>query len=302
MKTLVVGGTGLIGAHVALALEAKGHAVTIAARKPPEAPAIGHLPLLIGDYAAGEFTSDRLAGFDGLVFAAGNDFRHVPQGADEAEHLERVNTRGVPNFFTQARAAGVRRAVHIGTFYPQVAPQTTWSSAYVRSRSLAEEGACALVTPDFAVCSVNPPFVVGALAGGDVLGAPTHARYALGQFPDMPLFAIAGGTNFMTVHAVADAVAGALKWGEPGASYLIGDENLSFLEYFQRLFDAAGNPIRLTIEDRSHPLLPDDMLYAGRGTVIAYEPDPVERGLLGYRRGDLGETIRAIVADCRNSG
>lgn len=301
MKTLVVGGTGLIGAHVALALKARGHAVTIAARHAPEAIAIRHLPVLIGDYAAGDFTPDRLAGFDGLVFAAGNDFRHVPPGIDETEHLERTNTRGVPAFFAQARAAGIKRAVHIGTFYPQVAPQSVGSSAYVRSRLQAEEGARALAGPDFAVCSVNPPFVLGTLAGVDILGAPTHARYALGQFPDMPVFAITGGTNFMTVHAVGDAVIGALERGEPGAAYLIGDENLSFLEYFQRLFDAAGNQIRLTIEDQPHPLFPDDMLYAGRGTVIAYEPDPVERALLDYRQGDLDETIRAIIEDCRRN-
>ncbi|MHA3793970.1 NAD-dependent epimerase/dehydratase family protein [Sphingomonas sp. YL-JM2C] len=302
MKTLVVGGTGLIGAHVALALEASGHAVTIAARRPPEAAAVRHLPVLVGDYAAGDFTPDRLAGFDGLVFAAGNDFRHVPQGMDEAEHLDRVNIRGVPAFFAQARAAGVKRAVHVGTFYPHVAPWSVDASAYVRSRLLAEEAARALTRQDFAVCSVNPPFVLGRLEGVEVLGAQIHARYALGQYPDMPVFAIAGGTNFMTVHAVSDAVIGALARGEPGAAYLIGDENLSFLEYFRCLFDAAGNPTRLAVEDRSHPLLPDDMLYAGRGTVISYEPDPVERELLDYRRGDLGQVIRAIVADCRRNG
>ena len=300
MKVLVVGGTGLIGGHTALALAAQGHDVTIAARQPASpAAAIAHFPFLAGDYAADTFTQDMLAPFDGLVFAAGNDFRHVPAGANETEHLDMANATGVPRFFVRARDAGVKRAVLVGTFYPQVAPDTVQSSPYVRSRFLADEGARALASPDFAVCSVNPPFVLGTLEGIAVLGAPTHARYALGQFPDMPVFAIPGGTNFMSAHAVSQAVAGALERGKSGHAYLVGDRNLTFRDYFQLLFDAAGNPAPIAIADREHPLFPDAMLYAGRGTDIVYEADPAERALLGYHQGDLDTVIAQIIESCR---
>ena len=92
MKILIVGGTGLIGGHVALHLHAQGNHVTLAARKPP-APgsALVRFDVLLRDYVAGNFTRDDLAPFDAVVFAAGNDIRHLPPGTDEGAHWERAN-------------------------------------------------------------------------------------------------------------------------------------------------------------------------------------------------------------------
>ena len=81
-----------------------------------------------------------LSGFDALVFAAGNDIRHLPPGTDEAAHWQRANAEGVPAFFRRARHAGIPRAVHIGSFYPQAAPHLVSKSAYVRGRMLADDG------------------------------------------------------------------------------------------------------------------------------------------------------------------
>src|SRR3546814_744796 len=161
MKILVVGGTGLIGGHAALHLQSLGHEVTIAARhSAQEQSALASLPILIGDYVANDFTREQLADFDALVFAAGNDIRHIEKDADEAAHWQRANIDGVPRFFRLAREAGIRRAVLVGSFYPQVKPELIERVPYVRSRHLADEGARAPAPEDFAVCSVNAPFVV----------------------------------------------------------------------------------------------------------------------------------------------
>lgn len=106
MKILIVGGTGLIGGHAALHLHAQGNHVTLAARKPP-APgsALARFDVLLRDYVAGNFTRDDLAPFDAVVFAAGNDIRHLPPGTDEAAHWERANVDAVPRFFALARDA-----------------------------------------------------------------------------------------------------------------------------------------------------------------------------------------------------
>src|SRR3546814_16126910 len=74
------------------------------------------LPILIGDYVANDFTRGQLADFDALVFAAGNDIRHIEKDADEAAHWQRANIHGVPRFFRLAREAGIRRAVLVGSF------------------------------------------------------------------------------------------------------------------------------------------------------------------------------------------
>src|SRR3546814_4559840 len=86
---------GLIGGHVALHLQSLGHDVTIAARKPAQpGSALAALPIVIGDYVEDGFTREQLAGFDALVFAAGNDIRHLDKNTDEAKHWQRANIDG----------------------------------------------------------------------------------------------------------------------------------------------------------------------------------------------------------------
>ena len=297
MKILVVGGTGLIGGGAALRLASAGHDVAIAARKPaPPATAMAKLPFLHGDYAAGDFTPERLASFDAIVFAAGNDARHRAPDEDEAAHLERANVVGVPRFFAAAREAGVRRAVYIGSFYPQVKPEMVARSTYVRSRLAADEGARTLSCPGFDVVSVNPPYILGHLDGLVVPSLQAHVRYALGLIPGLQPFAIPGGVNFMSATALTDAVVGALERGEPGKAYLIGDANMSFADYFGAFRRAAGLGGAIPVRDEESPVLPDWSLYGGgRGSTVWFEPDEQERAQLGYRRGDLGAAFGQLV-------
>lgn len=302
MNILVLGGTGLIGGDAALHLASLGHCVTIAARKPAavaEGSPLSKLPFVEIDYLADTVSRETLAKFDTLVFAAGNDIRHVPPGTDESEHWQRANVEGVPRFFARARDAGIRRAVYIGSFYPQVRPDLVEKSTYVRGRKLADDGARALASDSFHVCSVNAPFVAGHVPGLVVPGLAAHAAYALGRIPQVPVFAMPGGVNFISTTSLSEAVAGALLRGENGKAYLVGDENLSFQEYFGEYFRAAGRSGQLALIDREHPMLPDVVLYAGRGGTIYYEPDAAETKLLGYRRGDVRRTLHEIVEGYR---
>jgi hypothetical protein len=45
-------------------------------------------------------------GFDGIIFAAGNDPRHIPRGTDAQAHLHRANVEAIPAFVRAARDAG----------------------------------------------------------------------------------------------------------------------------------------------------------------------------------------------------
>jgi nucleoside-diphosphate-sugar epimerase len=300
MKILVIGGTGLIGGHAALFLQGQGNQVSIAARKPASSTsALAGLELLQGDYVAGDFTKADLARFDAIVFAAGNDIRHLPPGTDEAAHWERANVEAVPRFFALARDAGVRRAVLVGSFYPQVAPELIQSSPYVRSRHLADEKVRALATPTFNVCSVNAPFVVGSVPGLQIKMFEVYTRYAEGKLPGLPAFGPAGGSNFISTQSLSEAVWGALQRAESGKAYLVGDENLTFAEYFGAFFRAAGNDQSVPPLEQEHPLLPDMAIYTGRGNVVSYEPDPAEVSLLKYRRGDVQRAINEVVAQYR---
>src|SRR5262245_24196346 len=139
MKILVVGGTGLTGAHAALHLRDLGHRVTLLSRTAPTLDCLRDFDHLAGNYVDGELPVEALAHFDQMVFAAGADIRQLPPGEDEAGFFDRVNTRAIPRFFQRAKDAGIRRAVYVGTYYPQVVPEKIQTSPYVRSRHLADE-------------------------------------------------------------------------------------------------------------------------------------------------------------------
>jgi len=297
MKILIVGGTGMIGGHAALRLVEEGHEVVLGARKParPETP-MARLPILIGDYSKGEFGPRELEGFDAIVFAAGNDIRHLAKDVDEAEFWRVMQIEGVPNFVSRAKRAGVARLVQLGSYYHHVMPHLADRIPYVRARKLADEGARALADASFNVSTLNPPSIVGALPGVPARRYETLTAWARGQRPEIDDCAPAGGTNYMSVRSLSEAISGALDHAESGRAYLVGDENLTFAQFFQLFFDAVGSDRRVVPCDGEHPLLPDRFIVPGRGTVLAYEPDPAETALLGCARNDVTRAVREVVA------
>lgn len=297
MKVLVVGGTGMIGCHTVAELQQRGHEVSLAARHEPEpgSPVAG-LPVVLGDYARDELQAPQLEGFEGVVFAAGNDIRHVrPEDADD-EFWRSVQREGVPRFVAHAKQAGVRRVVQIGSYYHMVDPALAETNPYVRARRDADEGARALADADFDVCTLNPPSIVGMVPGRNTRQFAKQVAWGRGELAGkVPDFAPKGGTNYMSVTSLAEAVAGALENAAPGAAYLVGDQNLSFTDYFQMVFDATGSGRTLEERDEEHPFMPDAFIVQGRGNTISYEPDPAEVALLGYRRDDVRRELQGMV-------
>lgn len=298
MKILIVGGAGMIGGRTALHLKAQGHDVTIAGRTPPlpDTP-LGELPFVRIDYLDPQAAD--LTGYDALVFSAGNDVRHIPQGEDDG-YWHRVNSLGIPAFFAAAKAAGIRRAVNIGSYYPQAAPELVADNAYIRSRKESADGVAALADAGFVACSVNAPFVVGTVPGLPLPMFIAYTHYAQGKYAPMPEEVPPGGVNFISTQSLAEAVEGALARGAPGASYLVGDENLTWQDYFGAFFTGVGRDVP-PIVDREHPMLPDSAMPFGRGNTLYYEPDAQEAALLGYRRGDIRPAIAEIVAQFRDA-
>lgn len=301
MKILVVGGTGMIGGHIASYLAEQGNEVTVGARNAPQAGTpMASMPFIQGDYVAGTYKKEDLTGFDAIVFAAGNDVRHIPEGEGDA-YWERANTQAIPRFAAMAKEAGVRRFVNVGSFYSFIAPELIETNAYVRSRHETVLALLKLNDDSFKVCSVDAPFVVGAPEGLNVPMFEAYTQYAEGKFAPMPAFGPKGGTNFISTLSLAEAVWGAVQRGEGGKAYLVGDENLSFAQYFDHFFKAAGSDAVVEELDQEHPMLPDAAIFTGRGNYVSYEPDAKEAELLGYRRNDVQRAINALVAQYRSN-
>jgi nucleoside-diphosphate-sugar epimerase len=291
MKVLVVGGAGMIGGHIALRLKGRGHDVTIAGRNPPAAGTpLGALPFLRVDYINDTNIAEKLKGFDMMVFAAGNDIRHVPQGGDYYAHVTHANAVAQPAFFAAAKQAGVKIAINIGSFYPHVAPHLMRDNPYMQSRLAAHEGIAALKGSDFRVVSIDAPFVVGAVPGLDTM-FKAYVQYAEGLFQGMPVFAPPGGVNFVSTDSISDAVETVIEKGENGRAYLIGDENLSLQQLFGAFFQGVGKALPAVI-DQEHPMMPDAAITWGRGNNLFYETDAAETAMLNYRKNDVLRTIR----------
>lgn len=292
MKILVMGGTGLIGGHIALRLASKGHEVTAGGRNAPAKgtplAALSHIRV---DFVNEEPSPTVLSKFDTMVFAAGNDIRHVPPGDDYYDHVWHANAVAQPRFFAAAKGAGIALAINIGSYYPHVMPEALDSNLYMRSRKAAHDSIATLADGHFKFVSLDAPFVAGAVPGLDSMFS-AYVAYAEGRIPELDVFAPPGGVNFITTNSISDAVETVLAGaGESGRAYLLGDQNLRFQEFFGEFFNAVGKRPPPVL-DREHPLLPDSAMPWGRGGELFFDTDPAETELLAYRRGDVLRCIR----------
>ncbi|MDF8333756.1 NAD-dependent epimerase/dehydratase family protein [Novosphingobium cyanobacteriorum] len=292
-RVLVVGGAGLIGGAIAVHLRSLGHDVTIMGRRAPAKGGLDGIAFMQGSFLDPAINKARLAPFDTLVFAAGNDLRQVPPDDAERNHFHHANTIGVPAFIARAKRAGMACCVYVGTYYPHlVAPEVVAGEPYLRSRLAAEKALLALSDDTFRVCSLNAPFVPGKVDGVSSLPIDALVRFLIAEGDDA--WIIPGGSNFISTNAFAEAAAGAIERGEGGAAYLMGDETWTYEHYCNLLLEGMGRgPIR-HVRDEPHPVFVDESLYAGRTTQIAYEPDPAMVALLGYTRNETAAVVKAI--------
>ena len=297
MKTLIVGGTGLVGAETARLMASKGHEVTLMSRNQTSNPALLEFPHIAHDYIHDDISLETLNAFDWLVFSAGADIRMLPEGESDETFFMHANGVRVPYFFEQAAQSNISKAVYIGTFYPVVASQNIETSAYVRSRYEADKALRAFSSPDFEIVCLDAPYIIGQFPGIEAPHLEGLTMYAAGKLEGVPLIAPAGGVNHISSLSVAEAVLGGFTHGEAGKAYLIGDENLSWKEYLELFCEAVGNPQNLEVTTDAHPMLPDIILYAGRNTTVSYEP---ENGELNYGRLRIKETIKNVVSSYLN--
>jgi dihydroflavonol-4-reductase len=288
MNVLIVGGTGLSGAHTAKHLRRLGHEVTLMSRTRPSNPALADYPFMEGNYIEDDFSKEQLRGFDGLVFAAGADLRRLPEGERPDAFFVRANTEAIPRFFANARAAGIKRAVYLGTYYPQVVPDKVQGNSYLKSRYLADKAIREMSCEDFVVCSVNAPFILGTFPGVVDAHLAALVQYVSGNIEGLPVVAPGGGVVHMSAQSVAEALAGGLARGESGKDYLVGDEYMAWKDYLEQFCAAVGEPRSLDVSTQEHPMLPDIIMYAGRNAVVDYTSDNAP---LNYTTGSVSQAI-----------
>ncbi len=244
--TLVTGGSGFIGSHVARALLERGDRVRVTVRARSR---LDNLEGLDVERAQCDLLDRRqvrrvLKGVDRLFHCAGL----TSLRADADAHF-RVNVQGTRILLEEALAAGTQRVVHTSSF-AAVGPVTGTSrtadeSQHFRAEGLglpyvialheAEGEAVRLAARGLPVVIVNPTYVLGR---GDVYRSSTEiVRRFLRR--EIPVY-VEGTVNVVAVEDVAAGHLLADERGEVGERYLLGNRNFTLDRLFADLGRLSG--------------------------------------------------------------
>ena len=319
MRILIIGGTGFIGYHAVQESLYRGHRVTVLAL--PPLPGEDLLPpdvtIVLADLSSlpDEEMIDLMKTQDAVVFAAGAEDRSIPR-APAYPFFYKANVESCVRLFTLARKAGVKRGVLLSSYFAHFdriwpALKLSENHPYIRSRQEQEKNALTAAIPGLELMILELPYVFGSMPGRIPLWKPL-IDYILSL---SPLLYTRGGTNMIAVKHVAEAVVGALEHGKGGERYLVGDENISWSDFLNRLSCILGRCRRAII-------LPNSLLYGPLSFVhlihkikgkesglhpvkflklqtanTFFDPEP-SRKLLGYGRGGLEDAFRDTVQAC----
>ncbi|MEN6535966.1 MAG: hopanoid-associated sugar epimerase [Bryobacteraceae bacterium] len=241
--TLITGATGFVGWHVARNLIEHGHHLRFLVRSE------SRLREIEGEVVTGDLRDpeslERAVNGCGQVFHVAADYRLF---AKTPRELYRTNVDGTRNILEAARRAGVERFVHTSTVgcigIPRNAPgdENTpvtlhdMKGAYKRSKFLAERLALDFAHSGFPVVIVNPTAPIG---DHDIKPTPTGRIVVDFVKGGMPAF-IDTGLNLVDVRDTAEGHRLACEYGRAGERYILGCENLTLAQIFQKLAGICG--------------------------------------------------------------
>jgi dihydroflavonol-4-reductase len=245
-KTLVTGATGFVGRAVVEALMAQGREVRVLARR-PQHRALSGLPveMVRGDLTDPASLQRAVQGCSRLFHVAADYRLWVPDPAT----MYATNVEGTRALLQAALEAGVERVVYTSTVGTLGNPgdgtpgteETPVSLAdmvghYKKSKFLAEQAALEYAGQGLPLVVVNPSTPVGAW---DVRPTPTGQMLVDFLRGKMPAF-LDSGLNLIHVRDVAQGHLSAEDRGRVGEKYILGHQNLTLAEIFDKLALISG--------------------------------------------------------------
>ena len=196
-------------------------------------------------------TDDNRAALEGCDYVFNAIGRaHVLEKEPEVLALERfraINCDLALVIAEQARDAGAKGLVHISSVAAIRSQSQTGETiddatppaphqAYGISKLEGDEALLAMSSPDFPICCLRPPVLVGPKAGGLVAKFAGAARKGL----PLPLKGIDNRRSFMAVDNLADAAIHAMRNGARGDYIVTDSEPMSSAAFYDLLTLAAG--------------------------------------------------------------
>ncbi len=246
--SLVTGGNGFVGCYVVRALVRRGDRVRVLVRAGADLRALEGVDCehVIGDLRDPEAVANAARGCDEIYNVAA-DYRLWV--LDETP-MYATNVQGTHNVLNAARKHNVGRVIHTSTVGALGVPKGAHGTEdtpvtlddmvgpYKRSKFMAEQAALTAAREGLPVVVVNPSTPVGAL---DYKPTPTGRIIVDFLNGRMPAY-LDTGLNLVDVAHCAQGHLLAAERGRPGEKYILGGENLSLRELFERLASISGRP------------------------------------------------------------
>ena len=255
MKILVTGSTGFIGSHIVEELSKQGLAIRAAFRPGEDFKALDS-DFLIDGLDLDSFpldTTDRNAVFNalkGCQILFHSDSLCSFEGRDKTR-LYQINHIGTKNLMEAALHHGVEKIIYTSGVETLRAPKgqalaterdgvsmEDLKTHFGRSRLMAEREILRLKSQGLPVIIVHPTICVGTREKNTTPFGKFLSRYLAGKVR----FYLDTGLNLIDVVDVAKAHLLAAKRGKIGNRYILGNQNIYFLEVLQHLSQLTGIP------------------------------------------------------------
>jgi dihydroflavonol-4-reductase len=247
MKTLVTGGTGFVGSHVARQLASAGQAVRVLVRPTSKVKVLDGVPVefVEGDLRDAASLTRAMQGVQHVYHVAA-DYRLWTKNPGE---IYDSNVDGTRRLIEAAHRAGAARIVYTSTVATiavsrqgALPNEDTWAKLdemighYKRSKFLAEQAALDAARSGIPVVIVNPTAPVGP---GDWKPTPTGRIVLDFLMGKMPAY-VDTGLNVAPVEDVAAGHLLAAEKGRIGERYILGGRNMTLKQILDALAAIAG--------------------------------------------------------------
>ncbi len=244
MRVLLTGATGFLGNNLLRLLLAAGHEVQVTLRAGAGGRALEGLQFepVTGDLSNVDQLLAEADDFDLLIHSAAM----IQIGWTKLSESRQVNVVATERLAEYCRLTN-RRMIHVSTVdtlahAPDGRPRTEAERepakpaiSYVTSKREAEQKMLQQIEMGLDGMIVHPGFMLGPWDWKPSSGAMLLA-IAGGPTPLAP----AGGCSAVDVRDVAEGILKVAEHGSPGERYILGGENVSYLELWQRMARVIG--------------------------------------------------------------
>lgn len=252
MKNIFVTGiTGLLGTNLVIDLLEKNYHVKALLRNRKDYAEINHSNLLLIQGGLFDNIEKYLDNIDVFIHIAAETNQNIIKYDD----YKNINCEATKHLFQSCLKCGVKKFIFISTAntigygsvetlgnetHQMLDPFT--NSMYAQSKLEAEK---ILLSGNSKIetCILNPTFMLGAYDR-----KPSSGKIILMGWKKKIIFYPSGGKNFVNVKDVSKGIINSIQFGKNREKYLLGNENLSYKEFFERLNEITNQtPIMIKI-------------------------------------------------------